>query len=840
SATPTGDHGARRPARRFSDRLLVTVSAMALLATAWAIRHELGHARSSTLQPSLRVGAASVVLGGAKRRAAEDLVWERLRPDEGLASGDGLYVPDDGLVEVRFVDGTSLVIEPGSLVVLDAPPAIVKRSADVALLRGGLSGVAGTSGARLHRGSIDVTLDPEAQASVGADASGGVDVRLHRGTAHVGQASGALEPIAKGELVRLAPGGHLDRRRPPVELMAPDAGGRVYFAGGQGAVEFSWRTEEPIVVFELADDRGFERMMLSRAVHGSSVRIEQLSSGAYFWRVRHPGHAWSSEARAVALPEDRPPVPIWPGRRQILYLPGDETTVFLWTSLVGVRSYQLQIARDAHFQELAFERVSSAPQQQLGAFGPEGLYYWRVRSQEAERGESPYSATTPFRLIVEPLPAPPDLFDAELELPDAMREKESPPPASAPRGSWWTPLLWSTAHAAEPAAPSPVATAVVLRWQEVPGIERYRLEISEDARFAYVVLREDVSHAYYRWGVLTTRPYWWRVLSVDAKGRVGLPSGARRIEPMLVAPEIETPAAHTVLTVDATLPTITFRWRAQPLAASYELQLARDGAFTTVLERRAVADTIARWQPQLAGRYYWRVRARGAGGESGDYCAAREIELGLAAPRPVGPPADAVVVRPAAPPPSPVLEAPPVIRPPETPVASPDMPKALLRWQLGLSAGWLSNFARWGDPIAQVDLAVSSGRLPARVALGLRAGYRRTVLRSEGSPAARAVQTAVPVALGARYAVPLGLATTYGEGAAVLGILHADLRLDGQAPASQTRAALGVAATAGLAYPTGPGELFGELGGTWLRQSSARIAFDDTGARIALGYRVRL
>jgi hypothetical protein len=52
---------------------------------------------------------------------------------------------------------------------------------------------------------------------------------------------------------------------------------------------------------------------------------------------------------------------------------------------------------------------------------PEGVFHWRVRVAQADREGSPWSASTPFRLIRRPLPEAPELFDPSIEVERAAR-----------------------------------------------------------------------------------------------------------------------------------------------------------------------------------------------------------------------------------------------------------------------------------------------------------------------------------------------------------------------------------------------------------------------------------
>jgi len=82
----------------------------------------------------------------------------------------------------------------------------------------------------------------------------------------------------------------------------------------------------------------------------------------------------------------------------------------------GFARYRVEIATDSAFARVAFAADAEGPGLWAAPRLPEGVYYWRVRASEADRGEAPFSAPSPFRLIHRPLPEAPQLFDPSIEV----------------------------------------------------------------------------------------------------------------------------------------------------------------------------------------------------------------------------------------------------------------------------------------------------------------------------------------------------------------------------------------------------------------------------------------
>lgn len=104
--------------------------------------------------------------------------------------------------------------------------------------------------------------------------------------------------------------------------------------------------------------------------------------------------------------------------------------------------------------------------------------------------------------------------------------------------------------------------------------------------------------------------------------------------PWFVLWALAVPAA----VADEATATVVLRWQAVSGAAAYELEVARDQAFTDRVVNERVEVTGYRWRAIPDSRHYWRVRSVDSIGRRGPWSKVKVIGAVLQAPDPVEPP----------------------------------------------------------------------------------------------------------------------------------------------------------------------------------------------------------
>jgi len=623
-----GTDGTRRLFGDGTLRVDLTVAAAAVLAlagTGWLIRDELRH-HSDNGEEIVAVGVAESIIGSAKRRSGASLVWTRLDIGEQLERGDGLFVAEDSALDVHFLDGSHLLVSESSLVVVDLPGAAAGAQARVDVRHGSVSGEAGTRGLlfEVHGSSVSLAGGGVASVSGGGDVA--TRVSVEKGEARVQDPGGGAAQVGAKQTTVVSEGRVEAVRDLTIALDEPGSGDSVYFTGEAAAVPFAWSGGAGVL--EVADDMTFVTVVRRRAATvGITVR---LTAGSYFWRVSDDDGEPLSAARVLNVVRDDPPALLQPATDSVVYLANEETATFAWSRVAGVARYRVEIAAAEDFGVLAFSAEVDGTHLRFGERLPEGDYYWRVRSLAPERGESPWTVQVPFKLAVEPLPRAPELYDSEVEVIEGGSNKgrKAKPQPKPDEGAnlLYRLFVGGVAHAAAPSA------AIILRWEAVPGVRRYVLEIAEDEAFTTVVVREELTENWYRWRTISKREYWWRVKSIDAKGREGVFSRPRSVGAVLSAPRLLAPKPVETIQIGADVPNVQFTWEDQRLAGRYQWSIAVDAAFSRGVVTKTTSAPKLDWKPSGAGTMFWRVRAADAGGSYTGYSKTHRLEVTLAAP----------------------------------------------------------------------------------------------------------------------------------------------------------------------------------------------------------------
>lgn len=170
--------------------------------------------------------------------------------------------------------------------------------------------------------------------------------------------------------------------------------------------------------------------------------------------------------------------------------------------------------------------------------------------------------------------------------------------------------------------------SVTLSWSRNPEAASYRLQISPNADFSPpLVERQGLSSTEIQLP-LSPGPQRWRMAALRANGEQGPWSDVRVFERSDAPPPPPPPGAPAQMAPRTSDDGLLLVWSASPLAgASYEVQVARDPAFTDrVLDSKTERTEMLLPRPE-AGTYHVRVRTVSADGRRGDFGTVQVIEV---------------------------------------------------------------------------------------------------------------------------------------------------------------------------------------------------------------------
>ena len=420
---------------------------------------------------------------------------------------------------------------------------------------------------------------------------------------------------------------------------------------------------------QLAHDDGFTDLLEDRVIVGSYLELTRPAPGRYYLRARaiEPDGFEGPYAPARAI--DLSPPPSVPAALH----PADDVVTedgmveFYWERSSSAHAYRLQIGRDFSFRALLVDTSVSEPR-----FAPErplepGVYFWRVAAESEIDGRGAFSAPRSVRRLVSAPAYLPSLVDAsnvllrwqpqqgalqydvEISRDEAFKDVVARTRVAAPEwrsarpsgGRYYFRVRsvdadgvtgpYGTAQATDvrprPAPPRSLsvltgqAEPLRLKWEPKSTPTRYRLQIGTDARFDALILDQPhiESTSFIVPKTLPPAVYHWRVSAITNSDGEGGFSESSTFRILPGPPLLERIAVHG--------DHLLFRWRQEVAKVQYEVEVASDTAFrTVVIDQRTTGMTLQVSRP-VAGNYFVRIRSIDADGVPGPYSNASGFQV---------------------------------------------------------------------------------------------------------------------------------------------------------------------------------------------------------------------
>jgi hypothetical protein len=417
------------------------------------------------------------------------------------------------------------------------------------------------------------------------------------------------------------------------------------------SVNFSWDAvaEATAYQIQISTNAEFAPTITDQTIGTLSYAHIFTSANTYYWRVRAikgAGNGYWTTTHQLII--ESPAIPN-------LTAPDDMMTslypdvAFTWDIVPNATSYQIQISTNSIFNPTVDDQI--IPTNSHAYTAPLGTYYWRVRSRVDDlNGE--WSAVRHFS--ISPMPAPINTLPAHMTTTydplinfswDAVIEATDYQLQISTDGGFWTIIydqtitttthsytlpevdsyywrvrgknatltgLWSTPSRLTLSLPAPNlvapadifttnASELTFSWDSVAGATDYRIQISFDNTFAYVMYDQTTAITSHTQAFIYPYIYYWRV-----QGLNGDWSAIRQFT-------IELPTVNLIAPADmmtTSNPTITFSWEAVAGATDYQIEITITNPFGPVIYSQTVTNPTHTQFVADAGTYYWKVRAR--------------------------------------------------------------------------------------------------------------------------------------------------------------------------------------------------------------------------------------
>ncbi len=410
----------------------------------------------------------------------------------------------------------------------------------------------------------------------------------------------------------------------PLVPISPSDGAVIRYTLSAPIILFRWSENDAggVSTLSVYRDAKMAEMVKSATLAGSTIAVDDLAEGTYFWRVERTITAGGKRNTETAVPRrlvvEKSDTPVAP---ELVY-PADgaavnrlalerESAVFTWKKNTRHPLTRVEIAGDRAFTKIILSGEARGNSLRPATALAPGSYFWRTAGIIDEKTATPPSAVREFRVVETGDIALASPADGAIVAPEAPAEN----------------------------------TSVDFAWRR-SGIEgRYRLQVARDASFASLYRDRVADGTGATLDDIEPGDYVWRVLLLDDDGNELMRSAPRTlgIRRALPAPRVLSPADGNVVDMSDS-DALNFRWRPVKDATLYRIGLyhVKNGIHHNILTKETRDTTIAMTELEKldVGDFYWTLQAlevrdgRTAARKSPEVHSRFSITLGGAAQKP--------------------------------------------------------------------------------------------------------------------------------------------------------------------------------------------------------------
>lgn len=433
--------------------------------------------------------AEVVYVQGKVSRTPKNGAQSLLSLDDQLQVGDVIETSDNASVSLRFVDGSRLLLTPGTRVIL----------AEMILF--GKTGMARTV-IEMHRGSIDTRVTKQSEPAARYEIKSrplnlsvrGTDFRIRINDTNQAATAEVLEGLVAARGMRgnavAVPGGYgtlaVPGGMPRAPLALPAAPDLSHLPDliERLPLRFTFSPNPGVTRYraQVYADRSFERLLLDGVFDNNQAKWADLPDGRYVLRMRaldqNGLEGMNADREFVLNARPEPPFISAPLDGQKSY--GSEA-LLRWTASLSAQTYHIQVSTKPDFQDKLADLTGLTTTEHALPLAP-GQYYWRIAAVAAGQDHGPFSDVQGF---------------SQRKIPESPKME----------------------------APAIQDEHVVFRWAAGEPGSQYQLQIARDPEFSQPILDKVIDTEQIQIDRPEPGAYYLRIKTIDADGFAG-PFGA--------------------------------------------------------------------------------------------------------------------------------------------------------------------------------------------------------------------------------------------------------------------------------------------------------------------------
>ena len=358
------------------DSLAVLLSAIIFTSAGWLFYTDI----NSTLQNTggEEIGMIMYKKNTAQRKYTGRAVWENIDTAAPVYSNDTIRTSTDSEAVVLMNDGTEIVLQDNSLIVLEWN----EKEKNIAFLGGNISAKNETqdiTGVKIKSADAVISLNDASINLQGEE--GNIDLSVLKGNIDVSKGK-ITQEIKANQKASIAEGSD-DFLINEIMIRPDTPEDNMYLLTfiNNKKVDFSWNFLRPVAdpVLTIARDMDFENIVEVKDIKDIFSYDKDLSEGTYYWQIKSktdPG--LQGPLRRFVVINDKYPELLTPTEGiEIKYRKDLPKLRFLWEQGIFPEHYLLEVSMDQDFTEKVLSEKVKGNFHFLDTLS-EGRYFWKL------------------------------------------------------------------------------------------------------------------------------------------------------------------------------------------------------------------------------------------------------------------------------------------------------------------------------------------------------------------------------------------------------------------------------------------------------------------------------